>query len=230
MTQDNSSDSTTETGNGSGDIFNTAAGWVLFAAGLGLGLSILSGKYFHGNEAERPEQLGYVIEGVEEEGGAAAEMTMAAALNMDTVDVSAGEKVFAKCQACHSIEQGGANGVGPNLYGVMGASIASKSGFGYSSALSGKGGQWGWEEMNEWLKNPRGYVDGTTMGFAGLSDIEDRAAVALYLNENGGNLTVPEYVAEVAEGSTGEGELAEEPAAEGEEAPAEDAATEAAAE
>ena len=69
MTQDNSIMS--ENDAGSGDLFNTAAGWVLFAAGLGLGLSILSGKYFHADNPERPETLGYVIEGVEEVGGGA---------------------------------------------------------------------------------------------------------------------------------------------------------------
>ncbi|MEM1051939.1 MAG: cytochrome c family protein [Pseudomonadota bacterium] len=181
-----------------GDLFNTAAGWVLFAAGLGLGLSILSGKYFHANNPERPETLGYIIEGVEEEAGA-VKMTMAEALNMDGVDVSAGEKVFAKCAACHSVEQGGPNGVGPNLYGVMGAQFGANGAFGYSSALTGAGGTWGWEEMNDWLANPRGYIDGTSMGFAGLSKIEDRAALALYLNTYGSNLEVPSYVADVVE-------------------------------
>lgn len=214
MTQDNSSDATPGAESGSGDLFNTAAGWVLFAAGLGLGLSILSSKYFHANDPERPEHLGYVIEGVEEEGEAPAEISFAEALA--SVTPADGEKVFAKCQACHSIEQGGANGVGPNLYGVMGAGKAGKAGFGYSGALSSFGGQWGWEEMNEWLANPRGYVEGTTMGFAGLSSIEDRAAVSLYMNEMGGGLSVPEF--------TPAEETAEEDAAvEGEEASAEEA-------
>lgn len=189
---------------GSGDLFNTAAGWVLFAAGLGLGLSILSGKYFHADKPERPEALGYVIEGVEEEAGAAPEMTMAAALNMDSVDVSKGEKVFAKCAACHTVEQGGANGVGPNLYGIMGANFGNNAGFGYSTALTGAGGTWGWDEMNDWLNNPRGYIDGTSMGFAGLSKIEDRAALALYLNTFGSNLEVPSYVEDVIEEAEGE--------------------------
>ncbi len=205
MTQDNSSDATPSTESGSGDLFNTAAGWVLFAAGLGLGLSILSGKYFHANDPERPEQLGYVIEGVEEEGGGAAEISIEEALA--SVTPADGERVFAKCQACHSIEQGGANGIGPNLYGTMGANKASHAGFAYSSALSSFGGQWGWDEMNQWLANPRGYIDGTSMGFAGLSSIEDRAAVALYLNEMGGNLTVPEFTpAEETEAEEAEAE------------------------
>ncbi len=199
MTQENSSETTPEAETGGGDLFNTAAGWVLFAAGLGLGLSILSGKYFHGDSPERPEQLGYVIEGAVEEGGPAAEMTMAAALNMPEMSASAGEKVYAKCLACHTIEQGGANGVGPNLYGIMGSPIAAKPGFDYSSALAGKGGVWDWETMSEWLKSPRAFAEGTKMSFAGLSKIEDRAAVALYMNEAGSNIPVPEYVEAVAE-------------------------------
>lgn len=210
MTQDNSSDETQGTESGS-DWFNTAAGWVLFAGILGLGGSIVSGKVFHGDSPERPEQLGYVIEVAEEE-GAVAEMTMAEALNMESVDVSAGERVFAKCQACHTIEQGGANGIGPNLYGVMGQPIGQHvAGFGYSAALSSKGGTWGWDEMNEWLANPRGFADGTSMGFAGLSSIEDRAALALYLNSQGSNLAVPTYVADVVEEAEaiGEGEVDE---------------------
>jgi cytochrome c len=184
---------------GSGDMFNTAAGWVLFAAGLGLGLSIVAGKVFHGNDPQRPDTLGYVIEGVEEGGDEKVEMTMSEALNMDGVDVSAGERVFAKCAACHTIEAGGANGVGPNLHGIIGSNVGGVAGYGYSTAMSNFGGQWGWDEMNEWLNNPRSYMDGTAMGFAGISSIEDRAAVALYMNENGSNLPVPEYVAVAAE-------------------------------
>ncbi len=208
MTEKTTNDAAQSTEAGSGDMFNTVAGWVLFAAGLGLGLSIVAGKVFHGGDPQRPETLGYIIEGVEEEGGAAAQMTMAEALNMDGVDVSAGERVFAKCSACHTINQGGANGVGPNLYGIMGSGIGSHAaGYEYSSAMASFGGQWGWDEMNDWLNNPRGYIDGTKMGFAGLSSIEDRAAVALYMNSNGSNLPVPEFVAAAAEESGAEADV-----------------------
>lgn len=206
MTQDTSSQTApaaaSESSGASGDLFNTAAGWVLFAAGLGLGLSILSDKYFHGNKAERPEQLGYAIEVAETAGDGPAEMTFAEALTLVSADD--GEKVWAKCQSCHSIDAGGANGVGPNLHAIMGASVAAKPGFSYSSALAGLGGQWGWERMNEWLKNPRSYVDGTKMAFAGLSKIEDRAAVALFMNANGSNIALPEFTPaeEVAEEET----------------------------
>lgn len=215
MTQETNNEASQGADQGSGDLFNTAAGWVLFAAGLGLGFSILADKYFHGYDPERPEQLGYVIEGAVEEDSGAKEISFAEALA--SVTVEDGEKVFAKCSACHSIEQGGANGVGPNLYGVMGAAIGSHApGYAYSSAMASFGGQWGWEEMNQWLKNPRGYVDGTKMGFAGLSSIEDRAAVALYMNANGSSLALPEFTpAEepVAE-EAAEGEVAAEAATE----------------
>ncbi len=217
MTQETNTQDTPDTDSDSGDMFNTVAGWVLFAAGLGLGLSIVSDKVFHAYDPQRPEVAGYPVEVAEEAGE--VEMTMTQALNMDGVDVSAGERVFAKCSACHTIEAGGANGVGPNLHGIMGAPIGAVGGYEYSSAMASFGGQWGWDEMNDWLNNPRGYMDGTKMGFAGLSSIEDRAAVALYMNENGSSLAVPEYVAEAAEESTGEGALEEE-------APVEEAAAE----
>ena len=203
------------------DRFNTIAGWVLFAGIIALGASTLSYKYFKG---ERPETLGYVIEGVEVEGaGAAAEMTMAQALSMMSTDdqIAAGERVFAKCAACHTVEQGGANGIGPNLYAVMGAGIGNHvPGYAYSDALAGVGGTWNWETMDAWLKNPRGFADGTKMSFAGLPKIEDRAVVAMYMNSMGSNLPVPEYVEVLAEdGGEGEdpaGEVAAEETAEGE--------------
>ncbi|MEP5577316.1 MAG: c-type cytochrome [Erythrobacter sp.] len=215
------------------DRFNTAAGWILFAGIIGLGFAILSGKYFHADKPERPDPLGYVIEGVETAAGGPAEMGIVEALNMDGMEPSKGEAVFAKCTACHTVEQGGADGVGPNLYGIMGKAIGAGSpGFAYSPALSDKGGEWDWDAMSEWLKSPRRFADGTKMSFAGLSSVEDRAAVMLYMNANGSSLPVPEFVADVAAESDGEGTLVAEAEAEadadleGEAAAEQDAAAE----
>jgi len=202
---------------------NTIFGWILFSGIVALGLSIVSGKYFHANNPEAPEKPGLFIEAEEEGAGGPAEMSMDAALNMMPQDelVAAGSKVFNKCSTCHTMEQGGANGIGPNLYGIMGKSLAGVAGFAYSSALSEKGGQWDWETMNAWLKSPAAFASGTKMSFAGLSKIEDRAAVSAYMNSYGSNLPVPEYVEEVvAEADEGEAVDGEEPA-EGEVAEAE---------
>ena len=158
------------------DRFNTAAGWVLGAAIVALGASIVSGMYFHADSAEHPEEAGYFIEGAAEEGGADEGPDLGTLLA--SADAAAGEKVFAKCTACHTIDQGGANGIGPNLYGVMGASIgAHAAGFAYSSALSEKGGDWTWEAMDEWLTSPRAFASGTKMSFAGLSKPEDLSLI-----------------------------------------------------
>ncbi|MBX7459077.1 cytochrome c family protein [Qipengyuania sp. 1NDH17] len=191
------------------DRFNTASGWVLFSGIVALGASIASGMYFHADSNDVLEQgeAGYYVEGVEEEGGADAGPSLAEVLV--TADAAAGEKVFAKCQACHTINQGGANGIGPNLYGTMGQAIAGHAGFAYSSALSDKGGQWTWENMDEWLKSPKAFASGTKMSFAGLSKIEDRANVMEYMASMGGAPAKPEFVPEAEvteEGVSIEGE------------------------
>ncbi|WP_373487559.1 cytochrome c family protein [Blastomonas sp.] len=160
---------------------NTIAGWVLGAMIAALGLSILSGKMFHADKPERPEQLGFVIEGVvSSEATAEAEVPIATLLA--SADAAQGEKVFAKCSSCHSIAKGGANGIGPNIYGIMGAPHAAVAGFDYSAALKAKAGPWTFDEMNAWLKSPRAYAEGTKMSFAGLGKPEDRANVMAYMN------------------------------------------------
>lgn len=218
MTQDNSSQDSAAVQTAGGDMFNTVAGWVLFAGVVGLGLAQISKHYFEADKPERPEKLGYVIEGVAEESAGPAEMSFAEALNaMPAAElVAAGEKAFSKCQSCHSIEAGGANGIGPNLHGSMGGPVAGKAGFAYSAELKALGGQWDWDTMNAWLKNPKSYISGTKMSFAGLSKIEDRAAIAMYLNSQGSNLPVPAFVADAEAGEA----AAEDEAAEGEAAEA----------
>jgi cytochrome c len=161
------------------DRSNTIAGWVLGAGIVALGAGILSSEFFH---VERPEKMGYPIEGVVEAGGgAAAEVPIETLLA--SADPANGEKVFAKCAACHSITAGGAAGVGPNLYGVMGKPHGAQPGFAYSAALKAKPGNWDWANMSAWLTSPRKYAEGTKMTFAGLSNGKDRADVIAYLNQ-----------------------------------------------
>lgn len=183
------------------DRFNTASGWVLFAGIIALGSSIVSGLYFHADNPEAPEKMGYFIEGAEEgasDGAPAYDLgTVLAAATPE-----AGEKVFAKCTACHSIASGGANGIGPNLWAAMGKPIAGVApGFAYSSALSGKGGTWDYANMDAWLKSPKAFASGTKMSFAGLSKPEDRANIMAYLKANGGGPEFPAPVAAPAEGA-----------------------------
>jgi cytochrome c len=161
------------------DRFNTIAGWVLFAGIVALGSSIVAGEVFH---SERPEEMGYPIEGVEVEGEGGADAEKPIAFYLASADAAKGQQVFNKCTACHTIDKGGANQLGPNLWGIMGAPIGKRPGFAFSPALSGKGGNWDWESMSAWLKSPKAFANGTKMTFAGLGKPEDRANVMAFLN------------------------------------------------
>lgn len=88
------------------------------------------------------------------------------------------------CVACHSFNDGGKAGVGPNLYGVMGAPHGHAEGYAYSAVLKAKSGPWTFEAMNEWLKKPAAYAPGTKMSYAGLSDPKKRADIIEYLRSN----------------------------------------------
>src|SRR5204862_7699559 len=153
------------------DRFNTIAGWVLFAGIVALGSSIVAGEMFH---SERPEKMGYPIAGVEQEGegGAAAEQPIETYLAK--ADPAKGQQVFNKCMACHNANQGGANQLGPNLWDVIGEPIGKGKGFAFSPALSGKGGNWDWHSLGEWLKNPEAVAPGTKMPCAGMGKAQAR--------------------------------------------------------
>lgn len=97
------------------------------------------------------------------------------------MDEARGAKVFKKCTSCHNADAGGANGTGPNLYGVVGAAAGVHSGFGYSSAMSQSGLTWDYETLDKYLKKPTKFLSGTAMNFVGLKKETDRAAVIAYL-------------------------------------------------
>ena len=169
------------------DRSNTIAGWVLAGGIVALGLSIVTGMYFH---AEAPEKEGFAVvaEAAGEAGGAAA---VPIATLLATADVAKGEAVFKKCAACHTVAQGGANGIGPNLWATLGKPHGHVPGFAYSDALKSVPGNWDWEGMDKWLANPKKYAPGTKMTFAGLGNPEERANLILYLNAQGSNLPLP---------------------------------------
>jgi len=201
---------------------NTIAGWILFGGICVLGFSILSGKFFHADNPVRPEVMGYPIEGVESAG--AADSGPSLGEMMATADIVKGEAVFKKCVACHTIQAGGANGVGPNVFGILGRQHAGVAGFAYSSVLKEKSGEvWTFENMDAWLKSPRKYANGTKMSFAGLSKAEDRANVIAYMNDQGSNLPLPAVEAKPAEEAAPEGA---EPALDGAEEAADEAVIE----
>ena len=160
---------------------NTIAGWVLFAGIVALGGSIVTGEVFN---QERPEKMGYPIAGVVEKGaGAAVAAEKPIEFYLASADAAKGADVFKKCAACHNADKGGANALGPNLWGVLGEPIGKGAGgYAFSEALSGKGGNWDWTQLGAWLHSPKAFAPGTKMTFAGLSDPQDRANVIAFLN------------------------------------------------
>ena len=162
------------------DRSNFIAMFVLGAGIVALGGSIVTGEMFHD---ERPEKMGYPIAGVVEEGaGATAEAEKPIEFYLASADAAKGADVFKKCAACHNADKGGANAVGPNLWGVLGDAIGKGRGYSFSETLSGKGGNWDWTTMGAWLHSPKAFAPGTKMTFAGLSDPQRRADVIAFLN------------------------------------------------
>jgi len=155
---------------------------------LVLGINKITDAIFY---VEKPEKSAYQIASIttvasttsDEESSANSESGNIMALFAST-NAAEGAKIFKKCAACHSITEGGANKIGPALWGVLGRPAGSVPGYKYSKAMAAHGKNWSFEEMNGFLIKPKDWIKGTKMSFAGLKNVKERAAVILYMNEN----------------------------------------------
>ncbi len=183
--------------------FNKIAAGILVAVLLAVGIGKIGNVLY---APELPEHAAVETEGDahsnadvggSDHGDMAADVALPVLLaNADLAD---GEKQFNKCKSCHTIENGGSNGVGPNLWGIVGASKEHAQGYAYSGALAAVGGDWSFESLDAYITDPKGYAPGTKMTFRGISDNEDRANLIAWMNEQSNDpLPLPE-VEEVAD-------------------------------
>ncbi len=192
--------------------FNKIAGAVLGTLLAVMAIGVLGEALF---TVEAPEQPGWAVAVAEKGEGAAKkeeEQVTPLPVRLASADAEAGANVAKKCHACHSFEAGGPNKVGPLLHGVVGRPIASHEGFSYSQAFKDKSSEdfkWTYEHLDNFLTNPREYIPGTAMTFAGIKDPQDRADVIAYLRTVTENPPpLPEPQAAPAEGQAAGGDQA----------------------
>jgi len=166
-----------------------------------LAINIAAGAIF---APEKPAKPGYDVAVPEQTpSGKPAEQEKQQPIEqlLANADVKRGENSAKKCQACHTFNKGGRNLVGPNLWGVVGRARASEAGFNYSAAMKGKGGNWTIDDLNQFITNPRGFIPGTNMTFAGIPRGSERADVITYLNSLADNPAPLPKAAEAGDGA-----------------------------
>jgi cytochrome c len=141
--------------------------------------------------------MGYFVDAPEEAAGGPAEAVLPPDWGtvLPAADLAAGEAAFARCQACHTAVAGGADGIGPNLFGVVGGPVMHRPGFAYSDAMSAHKAEaptWGYDELDQFLTAPGRYVPGTKMSFAGIRDTNTRVNLIAWLRSQGsGGTAIP---------------------------------------
>ncbi|MEQ1755258.1 MAG: cytochrome c family protein [Micropepsaceae bacterium] len=161
-------------------IFGAVLGTVLFVVALNL----LVGGLMTPEKSDKPGMEVAVAEdhGAGPTTGPVEELKPDWGTVLAAADIAAGEKTHIRCQQCHDFAKGGPDKIGPNLYGVVGGPHAHAPAYAYSPALSGmKDKTWGYDELDAFIKNPKGAVPGTKMAFAGLSKQTDRINLIAYL-------------------------------------------------
>ena len=158
----------------------------LMVALLVIGLGKIADGVFH---VKKPKNPGYQIEVESQLTSATSQATeMVEKIDITAVmalgDIASGEKIFKKCAACHSINKGGKNKIGPALYNVVGRAVGGVDNYKYSKTLASYDKEWTFEELNGFLTKPSSYLKGTKMSYAGLRKEKDRASVIKYLNQN----------------------------------------------
>jgi cytochrome c len=163
--------------------FNKIAGAVLGTLLATFGLNIIAEGIFH---RESPATPGYAIAvaepGAGEEAGQGEAKAQPIAALLQTADAAKGEAAAKPCVACHTFEKGGQNKVGPNLWNVVNRLVASHEGFAYSEAMKAKSGEtWTFDSLDAFIREPRSFVPGTKMTYAGMKRDSSRADVIAYL-------------------------------------------------
>ena len=162
---------------------NKILGAILATCLITLALNIGASAIF---APEKPAKPGFNIavkeQGEGEKAGAAKEPDPPIDTLLAKASIEKGQGIAKQCQACHTFEKGGPNRVGPNLWNIVNRPRASEAGFNYSAGMKSKGGNWTFDELYKFLANPRGYIPGTAMTFAGLSRPEQRADVIDFLH------------------------------------------------
>ncbi len=111
----------------------------------------------------------------------AAAIALASGSAMAAGDATKGKKVFKKCKACHTVNKGGKNRVGPNLFGIVGTKAGAVKGYRYSKAMKKSGLTWDEATLDKFLKKPKKLVKRTKMGFSGLKKDAQRTDIIAYL-------------------------------------------------